>query len=35
METQNIVNVLNDLSNEELNLLQNMVCYRQSNSKGK
>ena len=33
METQKIINLLNDLSNKSSNSLQKMICSRQSNSK--
>ena len=36
METQKIINLLNDSSNEEYKFAtKKMVCYRQSNSKDK
>ena len=33
METQKIINLLNDLSNEEFKFATKMVCCRKSNSK--
>ena len=33
METQKIINLLNDSSNEESQFATKMLCHRQSNSK--
>ena len=33
METQKIMNLLNDSSNEDSKFAKKMVCYRQANSK--